>query len=312
MVSAVHRGSECAIRGHVVVRHNGPTHVLAGGPHRFRCHVAVVDPIRPGFSHLLISLKKVRRLVLSTFIGFGGLITAALLSRFRNSQMRFMNPSLAFETSRNNALQSDGPTSQAKSMDQNNRKLKQELEDADDTLCKHLEETSMPGTSGFVRERPLFCQPMSNAELGAATRLRLNCVHKAFDRSLICPGCRIPMTDSDANGHLAGCTRIQHNNSAHAHASMKRAILRLCSVIGMACDAREPRRYATLSCPQCRDVLNAKEIQAHAKECPGHVTVAELHKKALTMCSVFCFQIAEGKKIETPLFPRLDSSSQHT
>jgi hypothetical protein len=32
----------------------------------------------------------------------------------------------------------------------------------------------------------------------------------------------------------------------HSHASMKRVILRLCSVIGMACDAREPRRYATL------------------------------------------------------------------
>jgi hypothetical protein len=128
-------------------------------------------------------------------------------------------------------------------MDQNNRKLNQELEDADNTLSRHLEETSMPGTSGFVRERPPFCRPMSNAELGAAIRLRLNCVHKAFDRSLICPGCRIPMTDSDANGHLAGCTRIQHNNSAHAHASMKRAILRL--IDSMLCHRYGLRRPRT-------------------------------------------------------------------
>jgi hypothetical protein len=44
---------------------------------------------------------------------------------------------------------------------------------------------------------------------------------------------------------------------------------------------RRPRtqKVCDLSYPQCRDLLNAKEIQTHTKECPDHVRVAELNSQ---------------------------------
>ena len=144
-------------------------------------------------------------------------------------------------------------------------------------VARLLDETKMPGTSAFLRHVPRTEKPMAPPVASAALRLRVNKPHRMLgDSKTRCPGCQAVLAEGTTVAHLAGCTKIHGHNASSAHAMLKEAVKEILRHCGAKVEQNEPRQFALLQCPKCKEHIREHQCDEHHKECTHSVTLREL------------------------------------
>ena len=130
-------------------------------------------------------------------------------------------------------------------------------------LAAHLEACSEKNTAKAFLDAERRCPPDVFA---ASLRFRMSAPASDCPAEMPCPGCHCLLTSIAWLHHVGSCVRLKGDNASTRHASLKKAVKRICDAANIICDDAEPRDIGTANCP-CGALVKYAEADSHKLVC---------------------------------------------